>query len=584
MGMISPRLPDLDYEAWKRQPLMGRIKPLAQDWAEGGFGTPDAVLLLYVVKLALYAVGAAAVTALTPGIGGLDDIGDWWTEPIFFQKVVVFTLLFEVLGLGCGFGPLTLRFLPPVGAPLHWLRPGTIRLPPYPDRVPLTAGTTRTMLDVALYVAVILSALWLLLSPAEGPAGTIDPLRFLPLLAALVLVGLRDKTIFLAARTEVYGTLTLMFLFSGADMIVGLKLLVVLIWWGAAFSKLNQHFPHVVAVMMSNSPILRMRALKRRFHRDFPEDLRPGRVSENLAHGGTVVEFAVPLVLLLSDGGWPTTVAAVVMVCFHLQILTSLPMGVPLEWNVFMIFAIGFLFVEYADVGVTDMDNPVPVVAIVLAAATVVVLGNLRPHQFSFLPSMRYYAGNWATSLWCLTPEAVAKLDGSVVKVARLPSAQLATLYDERTATLLTHKVFAFRAMHTHGRALFGLLPRACEEDRDTVESRYAVHDGEFVAGIALGWNFGDGHLHHEQLVGALQERCGFEPGEVRVVMLESQRLADPRQAYRIVDAATGELERGIVTVADMLERQPWDGDIPTYDVVTSRDRPTQAGAPRTDA
>jgi hypothetical protein len=574
MGLISPRLPDLDYEEWERKPLMQRIKPMAQDWAEGGFGTPDAVLVLYVVKIALYAFGAAAITALTPGIGSLGDIGDWWTEPIFFQKVVVFTLLFEVLGLGCGFGPLTLRFLPPVGAPLHWLRPGTIRLPPWPARVPLTAGTTRSMTDVALYVAVVAAALWLLLSPGQGESvgsvGTIDPWRFLPLFAALGLIGLRDKTIFLAARTEVYGTLALMFLFSGADLVVGVKFLIVLIWWGAAFSKLNQHFPHVVAVMMSNSPILRVKALKRRFHRDFPEDLRPGRLSENLAHGGTVIEFGVPLVLLLSNGGWPTYVAAVVMICFHLQILTSLPMGVPLEWNVFMIFAIGFLFVDKADVSAGDMSHPVLVFAIVLAAGAVVVTGNFFPKQFSFLPSMRYYAGNWATSLWCLTPEAVAKLDGSVNKVARLPSAQLETLYDAEMATLLSHKVFAFRSMHTHGRALFALIPRACGEDRDVVTSRYAIHDGEFVAGIALGWNFGEGHLHNEQLVEALQERCGFEPGEVRVVMLESQRFLDPRQEYRIVDGATGEIERGVVKVADMLERQPWDGEIPTYDVVVS--------------
>jgi hypothetical protein len=574
MGLISPRLPDLDYEEWERKPLMQRIKPMAQDWAEGGFGTPDAVLALYVVKIALYAFGAAAITALTPGIGSLGDIGDWWTEPIFFQKVVVFTLLFEVLGLGCGFGPLTLRFLPPVGAPLHWLRPGTIRLPPWPARVPLTAGTTRSMTDVALYVAVVAAALWLLLSPGQGESvgsvGTIDPWRFLPLFAALGLIGLRDKTIFLAARTEVYGTLALMFLFSEADLVVGVKFLIVLIWWGAAFSKLNQHFPHVVAVMMSNSPILRVKALKRRFHRDFPEDLRPGRLSENLAHGGTVIEFGVPLVLLLSNGGWPTYVAAVVMICFHLQILTSLPMGVPLEWNVFMIFAIGFLFVDKADVSVGDMSHPVLVFAIVLAAGAVVVTGNFFPKQFSFLPSMRYYAGNWATSLWCLTPEAVAKLDGSVNKVARLPSAQLETLYDAEMATLLSHKVFAFRSMHTHGRALFALIPRACGEDRDVVTSRYAIHDGEFVAGIALGWNFGEGHLHNEQLVEALQERCGFEPGEVRVVMLESQRFLDPRQEYRIVDGATGEIERGVVKVADMLERQPWDGEIPTYDVVVS--------------
>ncbi len=379
-----------------------------------------------------------------------------------------------------------------------------------------------------------------------------------------MLIGLRDKTIFLAARCEIYGTMALMFLFSGADLIVGLKLLFLLIWWGAATSKLNQHFPNVVAVMMSNSPVLRFKWFKRRLHRDFPDDLRPGRLSTNLAHGGTVVEFFVPLVLFVSNGGWVTNVAAIIMVCFHLQILTSLPMGVPLEWNVFMIFGIGFLFVEYAEVGVGDMENPLPVLAIVLAAAALIVAGNLFPKYFSFLPSMRYYAGNWATSMWCFAPGAIEKMDERVTKVARLPSQQLVTLYDEQMADLLSHKVYAFRAMHTHGRALFGLVERACGPDHE----QYALNDGEFVAGIALGWNFGEGHLHHEQLLAALQERCDFEPGDVRVIMVESQKFWDPRQPYRIVDAATGELERGMVHVADMLDRQPWAGEIPTYDVV----------------
>ncbi|GEP39315.1 hypothetical protein NPS01_29780 [Nocardioides psychrotolerans] len=572
MGFISPNLPDLDREEWARGSRMERMRPMVQDWAQAGFSAPEAVYVLYTAKIALYCLGAALFTAATPGIGGLGDIADWWSEPIFFQKVVVFTLLFEVLGLGCGFGPLTLRFLPPIGAFLHWLRPGTVRLPPWPSVIPLTRGTHRTLVDVILYAGLLLAVVQLLLAPGVGPGvGVIDPLLFLPLFGLLVLVGLRDKTIFLAARTEVYGTLAVFFLFSSGsggdtDMIVGLKLMMVLIWWGAATSKLNQHFPHVVSVMMSNNPLLRVRAVKRRFHRDFPDDIRPSRISTNLAHGGTVVEYVVPLVLLLSDGGPVTAVAAIVMVCFHLQILTSLPMGVPLEWNVFMIFGIGFLFVENATVGVGDLGNPL-VLVVIAAAASVVVLGNLFPHQFSFLPAMRYYAGNWATSLWCFTPSAVAKLDASVVKGARLPATQLEMLYGEETAALLVHKGYAFRAMHTHGRALFGLIPRACGPDHET---DYSPHDGEFVAGVTLGWNFGDGHLHHEQLLAALQERCAWEPGEVRLIALESQRFWDPRQEYRLVDAATGELERGVVHVSDMLERQPWAGEIPVHDVVTA--------------
>lgn len=49
--------------------------------------------------------------------------------------------------------------------------------------------------------------------------------------------------IFLAARGEVYGALTVTFLFTGADMIMAAKLIFMVIWIGAATSKLNRHFP-----------------------------------------------------------------------------------------------------------------------------------------------------------------------------------------------------------------------------------------------------------------------------------------------------------------------------------------------------
>ncbi len=44
---------------------------------------------------------------------------------------------------------------------------------------------------------------------------------------------------------------------------------------------------------------------------------------------------------------------------------------------------------------------------------------------------------------------------------------------------------------------------------------------------------------------------------------MESQPLGHPVQQYRIVDAASGLVEEGEVDVADMVSRQPWDGDLP---------------------
>ena len=59
---------------------------------------------------------------------------------------------------------------------------------------------------------------------------------------------------FLAARAEIYGTLMIIFLFPLTNMIVAAQLVFVCIWWGAASSKLNHHFPFVVTVMISNTP------------------------------------------------------------------------------------------------------------------------------------------------------------------------------------------------------------------------------------------------------------------------------------------------------------------------------------------
>ena len=122
----------------------------------------------------LYILGGWLFALATKGIDGFTAVGSWWSEPIVFQKVVLYTLLFEVIGLGCGFGPLNNRFFPPMGSILYWLRPGTIRLPPWPGRVPLTKGTNRTPVDVALYAALLLMVLFTLFSDGTGPIPELD--------------------------------------------------------------------------------------------------------------------------------------------------------------------------------------------------------------------------------------------------------------------------------------------------------------------------------------------------------------------------------------------------------------------------
>ncbi len=196
---------------------------MARHWAEVGFGTPVVLHLFYVVKILLYILVGWLFALATKGIDGFTNIGQWWSEPIVFEKVVLYTMLFEVVGLGCGFGPLNNRFFPPMGSILYWLRPNTIRLPPWPNRVPLTKGTAARRSTSLLYAALFVMLVVALFSDGTGPMPALGTtVGVLPTVAdlddpgLLAVAGLRDKVIFLAARGEVYASFTVAFLFAGS--------------------------------------------------------------------------------------------------------------------------------------------------------------------------------------------------------------------------------------------------------------------------------------------------------------------------------------------------------------------------------
>jgi transmembrane protein DUF3556 len=281
---------------------------------------------------------------------------------------------------------------------------------------------------------------------------------------------------------------------------------------------------------------------------------------------------------LLTNKG-PIGIAAMIgMIIFHIHITSTFPLAVPLEWNLFMIFGLLFLFGHYGDVPFSTLDNPLLIAFLLICCVGIPILGNLRPDKISFLFSMRYYAGNWAASQWLFSKEsgAEAKLDELIHKPAPIVVEQLTRVYDRETAELLLGKGLAFRSMHLHGRAINGLLPRAVAD----VEA-YNVREGELISGVVNGWNFGDGHLHDEQLLAAVQERCQFKAGELRIITLESQPAHVQRQRYRIFDAATGLVEEGFVQIADMVERHPWldeSWEFPV-EVTTSNVAQAEAGA-----
>lgn len=545
MAILKPIAPPYDIREWQRKPFADRLRMVCQAWAVQGYGTPWPIYLVYLLKVAFYVGGWCLFCSFTPGLGDPRSISSWWFAPEAFQKAVLWSMAFEGLGLGCGSGPLTGRYYPPIGGALYFSRPGTTKMPWLPG-LPIMGGDRRTLLDVALYVAHYAFLVRALTAPALTPGLLVPTLILLPLL------GLTDKTLFLAARAEHYYSALVCFLFL-EDWLAGSKVVWLAIWLWAATSKLNQHFPSVVAVMQSNSPLTGFGSLRKRLFRGYPDDLRPSPLTHAMAHFGTLVEYTFPLLLLLGAGGVTTRIAFGAMLLFHIFIIVGVPMGVPIEWNVIMVYGAFFLFGHHAEVSVFSLASPILAAYLAVACFLVPLIGNLAPSLVSFLCAMRYYAGNWAYSVWLFKGQSSRKLDAHLTKSSPSVEDQLAKFYDEETTIAILSKVMAFRAMHLHGRALQLLLPRAVD-DIDAYESL----DGELVAGVVLGWNFGEGHLHDMQLLRAIQRQCGFEEGELRCIFVESQPLGRPSLSWTIADAATGVRETGKINVRDLRNLQPW--------------------------
>ncbi len=544
MRLLEPIAPPYDALEWAKKPFTEKARMVCESWALQGYGAPLSGMVFYALKIAFYIGVWIFFCLFSEGIDSVAAIGSWWLEPIAFQKAILWSMLFEVLGLGCGSGPLTGRYLPPFGGALYFLRPGTTKLSLFPS-LPLLGGTRRTWLDVGLYAALLVSLLRTLLAPTIG----FDLL--LPVAVLVPVLGIADKAIFLAARSEHYWVTVLCFTFL-ANWIPGAKAAQAALWFWAGFSKLNHHFPTVVCVMVSNGPFTRSEWLRRRMYRDYPRDLRPSKLAVFMSHAGTALEFSVPIVLLAGSGGTVTTIGLVLMLFLHIFITSNVPMGVPLEWNFMVVYGGFFLFGRHADVSLFDLDSPLMAAVLITTCIVIPLAGNLFPRLVSFLLAMRYYAGNWAYSVWFFRGESYRRLDG-LKKSSPWVYDQLDRFFDKRQAVALVGKVIGFRLMHLHGRALRQLVPKAVNRFED-----YEWVDGELVAGMVLGWNFGEGHLHDERFLAVLQEECGFEEGELRCIFVESQPCGRRKLHWRIADAKTGPLEEGYIHVRELRAGQPW--------------------------
>ncbi|MBS42488.1 MAG: hypothetical protein CMH83_04830 [Nocardioides sp.] len=590
MGFMKPTPHPMPAEELLALPLRDRIRVLTTHWVEHGFGTPRVLNVVYVLKMfGLYFAVGLAITAATTTHVAFTGPGTWFDNVVVYQKLAVWLMILEVVGLGGAFGPLCGHFVPMLGNVRYWLRPGTIRMAPWGRRVPLTGGDERTLADVVLYVGVLAALTWPLLAPAQevpalplgtGPQELVPAYAFVPVLVLMPLMGLRDKVVFLAARSEQYlpimlfsATLGWVALGDGAgpeafvDLVVAFKIIICVVWIGAGWSKVGEHFSSVVPAMVSNTPG-QLNVVRRAQYRDAPHDLRPSRFAWFMAHvGGTALEIGVPLVLLLTTSTEVAVVGAFVMLALHVFITSTFPLAVPLEWNVYFGYIAIVMWVGFdaATYNIWAFSQPlllIPVFALLLFGP---VLGNVRPDLVSFLPSMRQYAGNWASAVWAMKPGVEERLNELPLVENQLDQLQRMPLmpYSRVDAEVTLQKAVAWRSMHSQGRGLLSVLV----EHLDDLETR-TVREGEFVCNTIVGFNFGDGHMHDERLVAAVQKRLGLEPGDLVVAYCESQatcaRTSTP-QHYRVIDAALGVVERGTWDVRDCVAQQPWlpDGPVP---------------------
>jgi hypothetical protein len=542
-------LPPFDVRQALAAPFPERVRLVCRAWASQVHATPFVVLVAYWAKyLLLFIGGWAFFVSFSRDYPGFGSPGTWAFGATAFQKAVLWAVVYESIGLGCSSGPMNGRFWPPIGGVLYFLRPGTTKLALFPG-LPLVGGITRTWLDVALYAAMQCFLLRALVAPA------VTPELLWPGVVLIALLGVTDTTIFLAARAEHYWVVLVCLAVAGGDgvWLSACKVVWCAIWFWAATSKLNHHFPSVIMVMMNNGPFFPT-ALKKRLFVSYPDDLRPSRLAVTMAHAGTVVEYMIPLVLLSSESALVTALALVVMGCFHGFIAANNPSGMPIEWNILTVYGGVLLFGFHPEANVSALAA-MPLLAGFLFVCLVVVpcYGNLVPSRVSFLLAMRYYAGNWAYNVWLFRRGSEAKLR-RLTKAADTMRAQLERLLPDPAAVdsaLLGSLVHRF--MHLEGRPLLDALPRAVADIDD-----YEWMDGEVLGGIVLGWNFGDGHLNDTRLLHAVQAQCGFEAGELRVVTVESQPLFGRTMRWQVVDAKQGILETGETEIAPMRGLPPW--------------------------
>ena len=537
-------------------PFPDRLRMACQNWAHSSPNLPS-LMALYWAKYFFVLIGIWAFwCSFNADYPGFFQFSEWAFTGEAFKKAMVWSMCWELFGFGCGWGPMNARYEKWFGGIRHFARTGTIKLPLFRG-VPLIGGDTRNALDVGLYLLNQILLLRVLIAPE------VTAELLLPCFVLVLVNGLLDKTLFLVARYEHYwvvmGAITFTMLAGYDDLwVAGSKLTWSFIWIWAAVSKWNAHFPSVIMVMMNNGPFF-PKVLKKSLFANYPNDIRPSRFAHFMAAFGHISEFAIPFILFTAaaTGNELLLLAGCILFTgFHSFIGLNNPAGMPVEWNILMIYGGWNLFWFHPDVSILEMTQMPILFALMLFSLFVIpLIGNFYPSKLSFLLSMRYYAGNWAYNVWLFKKDGNyrAKLE-KLKKPSRTVLEQLEDMIEDPDELAAAKAgMGSNRGLHLQGRPLLEAVPAAVDDIED-----WEWQEGETFGGTVLGWNFGDGHLNGEDLLRAMQPICQFEEGELRLISVESQPLFGPTMHWRVYDPVKGKIDEGWTKMADYKDHQPW--------------------------
>ena len=273
-----------------------------------------------------------------------------------------------------------------------------------------------------------------------------------------------------------------------------------------------------------------------------------------MARMGTLTEYTIPFVLAANINPLVTVLMLFVMVGFHGFIALNNPSGMPIEWNILMIYGGIFLFGFHPEASVLARCR-----CRCCSRSCCSACSRSRSTATSCRRASRSCSrcattrATGPTTSGCSARTRSAKL-GKLTKAADTTRVQLATMLpDPKPVDVALAMSLAHRFMHLEGRPLLEALPRAVDDIDD-----YEWIDGEVLGGHGPRLELRRRPPNNQPLLAAVQQQCGFATGELRVVMVESQPLFGRTMRWKVVDAADGVLAEGETEDRPMRAVQPY--------------------------